>query len=417
MKKILATILAATMILSMAACGSSTDTTGEADTKAAATEAADQAPADENTGDAGEGSNLEQSLAIDTSSIMSTDGQQLITELVNKEYPERPADPEALGEDEAGRYYDMEYAGWDAGEKADNLPASPADGCIGKNVIIIVHGDHPWTTAYENGVKMACEAFGMTVEVWSPNWDVNVQNQLIDQAINAKPDAIGLIPLNAESAVQQFRKITDAGIPAFGTNTLTTSDAMKYMVAWSGPDDWSQMRQLARTMADKMGKKGGVCYITHNAGTSPYFARMYGPRTELATYAPDIKTLDYQSPGFDAPKVKQVVTDWITRFGDDLNAIFLADDSAQAIGTIDAIKEAGREDIIVVAAGNSKQGQDLVKSGDIEVINYQSAEGDGAAVVKNMADWFNGKEVAPIGYISTDMITVDNVDSFYPCQW
>ena len=249
----------------------------------------------------------------------------------------------------------MEYAGWDAATKV-NIPASPADGPKGKKVILIVHGDHPWTTAYINGAKKACEFFGMTLEAWSPNWDVNVQNQLIDQAINARPDAIGLIPLNAESATQQFRKINEAGIPVFGTNTLPTSDAMKYMISWTGPDDWGQMRLLARKLADAMGNKGGICYITHNAGTSPYFARTYGPITEFKKIAPDIKTLDIQTPGFDAVQCKQVVSDWITRFGTDLNAIFLADDSAQAIGTIDAIKEAGRSDILVVAAGNSKAG-------------------------------------------------------------
>jgi ribose transport system substrate-binding protein len=352
----------------------------------------------------------------DPSSVLSTDGQVLMPKLTVKEFPARPDDPSALPEDDSGHYYDMEFAGWNAGDKV-NIPTSPADGPKGKKIILIVHGDHPWTTAYINGAKKACEFFGMTLEAWSPNWDVNVQNQLIDQAINAHPDAIGLIPLNAESAVQQFRKINEAGIPVFGTNTLPTSDAMKYMISWTGPDDWGQMRLLADKLADAMGKKGGICYITHNAGTSPYFARTYGPITEFKKIAPDIKTLDIQTPGFDAVQCKQVVSDWITRFGDQLNAIFLADDSAQAIGTIDAIKEAGRKDILVVAAGNSKQGMDLVKSGDLLAINYQTAEGDGAAVIYSMAKWFAGQDVPAIGYLAQDIITKANVDGFYPPQW
>ncbi len=430
MKRVLAIGLAMLMSLSLLACGGAPAANEASEAPAAAEEPKAEAPAAEEP-KAEEPAATEEAPAAEAPSEapaeapaaatgdgpMSTDGQPLIVDLVNKEYPARQENPESLPETDAGHYYDMEYAGWDATEKDPKVPKSPGDGAKGKKVIVIVHGDHAWTTAYINGLKKASEHFGMTIEAWSPNWDVAVQNQLIDQAINAKPDAIGLIPLNAESAVQQFRKITEAGIPAFGTNTLTTSDAMKYMVAWSGPDDWAQMRQLARSLADAMGKKGGICYITHNPGTSPYFARTYGPITEFATYAPEIKTLDIQSPGFDAPKTKQVVSDWITRFGPDLNAIFLADDSPQAIGTIDALKEAGRTDVLVVAAGNSKQGQDLVKSGDLLMINYQSAEGDGAAVIKNMADWFDGKEVAPIGYITTAMITKDNVDSFYPCQW
>jgi ribose transport system substrate-binding protein len=311
----------------------------------------------------------------------------------------------------------MEYVGWDAGEKDPGLPASPGDGPQGKKVISIVHGDHAWTTAYEKGMKQACAAFGMEVEVWSPNWDPALQDQLIDQAINAQPDAIALIPLSAENAMQQFRKITQAGIPAFGTNTLPTSDAMPYMIAWTGPDDWAQMRQLANTLAEAMGGEGGIAYITHSPGGSPYYARAYGPITEFAAKYPNIETLDIQSPGFEAAEVKQVVSDWITRFGDDLNAIFLADDSAQATGAVDAVKEAGRDDIMIVAAGNSKTGQDLVQSGDLLIINYQSAEGDAGLCARTIAEWFAGQQVLPVGYLATDMITQDNVDNFYPTQW
>ena len=57
----------------------------------------------------------------------------------------RPANPEALPETNPLHWYDMEYAGWNA--KKVNLPKSPADGAIGKKIIFIVHGDHPWTTA------------------------------------------------------------------------------------------------------------------------------------------------------------------------------------------------------------------------------------------------------------------------------
>jgi ribose transport system substrate-binding protein len=260
----------------------------------------------------------------------------------------------------------------------------------------------------------------MTIEYMSPNYDVNIQNQMIDTAINKRPDAIGLIPVNAEAAVQQFRKINQAGIPVFGTNTLATAEAMRYMVTWTGPDDWGQMRKVSRALADKLGKTGGIAYITHVPGASPYFARMWGPRTELLPYAPNIKTLDFQSPGFDAAAAKQVVSDWITRFGNDLKAIYVADDSTHTLGAIDAIKAAGKvpgRDILIAGAGNSKIGMDGIQAGEVFAISAQSAEGDGAAVVKAMADWFNGKEMPEILYISNDVITTANVANFLPPQW
>ena len=53
----------------------------------------------------------------------------------------------------------------------------------------------------------------MGFKALSPNWSKDVQDQLIDQSINEKPDMILLIPLDAKGAVQQARKINAAGIP------------------------------------------------------------------------------------------------------------------------------------------------------------------------------------------------------------
>lgn len=409
MKKTLAIVLALVLVVSLVACGNEKPVT-TTETAAAQGETKTEAADDNLTAS-------KEKFDEAVKSMKTTDNQLLMPDPIEKSFPERPDDPEKLPDDESGRYFDMEYVGWDATEKAPEVPKSPADGSIGKSVIVIVHGDHAWTTAYERGFKNAGEALGMNIEVWSPNWDQAIQDQLIDKAINQKPDAIALIPLSAENATQQFRKITMAGIPAFGTNTLTTSDAMKYMVAWTGPDDWAQMRQLADNMAETLDGKGGVAYITHNVGTSPYYSRTYGPITEFKEKYPEIKTLDIQSPGFEAAQCKQVVSDWISRFGDELNGIFLADDAPQATGTIDAIKESGRTDIVVVAAGNSKTGQDLVKSGDIRIINYQSSEADAGLCARTIASWFNGDEVLNVGYLTTDMITQENVESFYPTQW
>lgn len=418
-KKILAAALCIAMTFTMMACGSSG---AETATAPAAEEAAkdevkaeDGAPAAEGGSDNLEASKTKFAEAI--ASAKTTDNQLLMPDPIEKDVPERPADPDSLPDDDAGKYFDMEYVSWDSSNKSINVPKSPADGCIGKKIIVIVHGDHPWTTAYQKGYETACEALGMECEVWSPNWDQAMQDQLIDQAINARPDAIALIPLSAENATQQFRKITDAGIPAFGTNTLSTADALVYMEAWTGPDDWYQMRELADTLGEAMNGEGGICYITHNVGTSPYYARTYGPITQLAEKYPNIKTLDIQSPGFEAAKCKQVVSDWLTKYGDELTAIFLADDSDQVTGTVDALKEAGREDVIVVAAGNSKTGQDAVKAGDVKIINYQSAEGDAGLSARTIAAWFNGEEVLSVGYLATDMITQENVENFYPTQW
>lgn len=407
MKKALVFLLVVCMFgLFVAGCGTATDNTKTPGTATATTNEA-STPAANN--------GAQETLAVDLSKIMGSDGQPLLVIGEKKEIPPRPADPEALPETDPLHWWDMEYAGWTT-VKAE-MPKSPADGAKGKKVTLIVHGDHPWTTAYINGAQKACDAYGITLKTVSPNWDLNVQNQMIDQAINEKPDAIALIPIDAKAAVQQFKKIYDAGIPLVATNTLSVDEAMKYTIGWSGPDDWGQFRMLAAEFAKKLGNKGGYACITHNPGGSPFFSRTDGPISELAKIAPDMKLLDRQSPGFDAAKVTQLVSDWITKYGTELKGIIAADDSAQLIGIADAIKKSGRTDIVVVAAGNSKTGMDSVKAGEAYAITYQTTEGDGAAAIRTAALFFAGAPIDPVTYLPKHIITKDDVDKFMPAQW
>jgi len=369
--------------------------------------------------------NLAESLKVDTSTLKSADNQQLLAPSTdNRAVPTRPADPAALPETDPLHWYDMEWAGWNV--KQTNLPKSPANGAIGKKVIMIVHGDHPWTTACINGAKKVADAFKWDFKALSPNWVKDVQDQMIDQAINEKPDMILLIPLDAKGAVQQARKINQAGIPLHMFNTLPDNAALDYSLGWTGPDDFGQFRLLARTWADELKKRNpgaksiGVAYVQHAPGGSPYFARSFGPISELSTYAPEIKTLAAASPTpatFDANTTMQLVSDWLTKYGKDLKGICASDDSAQSLGIFQALEKAGRKDVVVVAAGNSKQGMDLVKEGKLFGITYQTAEGDGALAAQAAADWFNGKGFVARKNLAQHIITKADVEGFYPPQW
>ena len=419
MKKLLALFLSLALITLLTAACASVDPAPVATAPAPAPEAPAPAPEPDAPAPAPEPepgqSNLEASLALNIDNVIGSDGQPILLTLTGKEIPPRPDDPSTLPETDPLHWYDMEFAGWGAQNKT--VPDSPADGSIGKHAIVIINGDHPYLTAYSNGAKIAADALGMTVDILSPNWDLNVQNQQVDQAINAHPDVIILITLDPNAGVQQFRRINEAGIPVISSNMLPDAEAMQYVLTWSGPDDFGQMAMLARAAGAAVNGEGGVAYMTHNPGGSPYFARYNRYEAELAVNYPNIKTLDVQSPGFEADRARQVAADWITRFGDELKIIQLADDAAQGIGAIEAVRAAGRDDIIITAAGNSKVGMDGILSGDMYGITYQSAEGDGAIAIKLAADWFNGKTLDPMYYLPQHVITAADVNDFMPAQW
>ncbi len=353
---------------------------------------------------------------FDVYALRGTDGQPYIlpqTEPVA--IRERPADPKALEETEKGHWWDIEFAGWNV-EKVD-MPQSPKDGPRGKRIVLLKAGDHPYWTAYVNGFKVMADAYQMKAKIFNSNWNVDLQAQQTDQSINEQPDMIIFAPVDATACTPLLRRINKAGIPCITSNTIPCDEAMKYCLAWTGPDDWGQFRMLARKFADALDRKGGYAIIRHMPGSSPFFARTYAPITELADYAPDMKLLVMDTANLEAEGTMQLVSAWLTKYGDQLKGLVLAGDGFSMTGALEAVNKSGRKDIVIVAAGNSKTGMDSIKAGDALAITYQSAEGDGAIAVHAAAEWFEGKKLEPVRYLPKHIITQADVDEFMPAQW
>jgi len=113
----------------------------------------------------------------------------------------------------------------------------------------------------------------------------------------------------------------------------------------------------------------------------------------------------------------QLVSSWLSKYGEELEGIVSAGDGPTITGIRKALNEANREDIVVVAAGNSKKGMQAIQDGVLYAETYQSAMGDGALAVKTAADYFNGKDVPPVRYLPKHIITAEDVEKFLPAQW
>ena len=359
--------------------------------------------------------NLIRSRAVDIYSMRGTDGQPLILPGKKKNVPPRPADPKALPETDKGHWWDIEYSGWTV--KKLPMPESPKDGGIGRRVVLLKAGDHPYWTAYVKGFMTVAEAYDMKIKIFNSNWNMDLQSQQTGQAINERPDVIIFAPVDATACTPLLRKIHKAGIPCIASNLIPCDEAMKYCLAWTGPDDWGQFRMLARRFADAMDKKGGYAIVRHMPGSSPFFARTYAPITELKEYAPDMKLLVMDTANLQTEGTMQLVSAWLTKYGDQLKGLVLAGDGFSMTGTLEAVRNAREKDIIIVAAGNSKTGMDSVKAGEALAITYQSAEGDGALALYSAARWFNGEDLEPVIYLPKHIITQVDVDDYMPAQW
>jgi len=358
----------------------------------------------------------DRATAADVFALRGTDRQPYIvrsTEAVV--IPDRPVEPKALPETDKGHWWDIEFAGWQVDKVP--MPASPMDGSQGKRVTLLKAGDHPYWTAYVRGFNVVAAAYGMKTKVFNSNWNMDLQAQQTDQAINERPDMIIFAPVDATACTPLLRRINKAGIPCITSNTIPCDDAMRYCLAWTGPDDWGQFRMLARAFADAMQQTGGYAIVRHMPGSSPFFSRTYAPITELREYAPDMELLAMDTANLEAEGTMQLVSAWITKFGANLKGLVLAGDGFTMTGALEAVRKAERGDITIVAAGNSKTGMDAVKAGEALAVTYQSAEGDGGLAVHSAARWFQGEQLEAVVYLPKHVITRKDVHEFMPAQW
>lgn len=363
-----------------------------------------------------EQSNIEKSLAIDWQSAVDNAGNPLFIDTFVPEAPEAPEDVDAYGLDEEMHYYYYEYPYANCVQLEQ--PTSSADGCIGKKIIVLKNGDHPYHTAFNNAAQQAADIFGMEIEFMSANWDVNIQTQQVEQAINEAPDLIIYVPCDQDTSVTHLRKIYAAGIPVIGSNCMPSADGFQYLLSFCGPDDWGQSKLLAEYIAEKAGYQGGYCVVTHEPGGSQYYARAIGVITKLAEIAPDMYLLDQQAPGTNsADETKTVVANWITSYGDELRAIYTGETTVQATGAIEACKNANRTDILIGGIDNSNTALTYVQNGELVCCTNQPPMQDGALPVLLAAKWFNGETLDQVVFMTPSVINADNVEKYLPAQW
>lgn len=130
-------------------------------------------------------------------------------------------------------------------------------------------------------------------------------------------------------------------------------------MSWS---DEGPAEQTARILLDAIGGKGGVVHLGGIASNNPAIERLNGLKNALKDY-PDVELLDAQPADWDTQKANQVMSSFLTRYGDEISGVHCANDTI-AYGVLEALRAEGMELPIVSYDGNP-QAVGLVGEGKI----------------------------------------------------
>ncbi|MCW2689718.1 MAG: LacI family transcriptional regulator [Mycobacterium sp.] len=174
------------------------------------------------------------------------------------------------------------------------------------------------------------------------------------------------------------------------------------------PDDVAAGAQEMQMMADRLGGRGNIVVLQGPLGQSGEIDRSKGIDQVLAKY-PDIKVLAKDTANWKRDEAVNKTKNWISSFGPQINGVVSQNDD-MGLGALQAMKEAGRNDVPIVGIDGIEDGLNAVKSGEFIGTSLQNGTVELAAGLA-VADKLVKKEqvnTEPV-YIMP-AITKENVD-------
>ncbi|WP_305987079.1 sugar ABC transporter substrate-binding protein [Roseibium sp. MMSF_3544] len=126
-------------------------------------------------------------------------------------------------------------------------------------------------------------------------------------------------------------------------------------MSWS---DEKPAEETARILLEAMGGKGGVVHLGGIASNNPAIERLQGLKNALVDY-PDVELLAAEPADWDTQKANQVMSAFLTRFGDEITGVHCANDTI-AYGVLEALRAEGIEDMPIVSYDGNPQAVQLV---------------------------------------------------------
>lgn len=158
------------------------------------------------------------------------------------------------------------------------------------------------------------------------------------------------------------------------------------------------------------GNIGILMGIPNDANT---VGRTIGLEEELAAKYPRIMTIVRGYADFFRKPAYFLVKQWLAEYGDNLNAI-AANNDEMALGAIQALQEAGRNDVMVVGIDGLLPGREAVQKGTMAATVFQDANTQGEIAVDLIEQLVRGQKPAQQITLVPHILITSGVINEYP---
>jgi len=279
--------------------------------------------------------------------------------------------------------------------------AKPAEPATEEIVIAYAQAElvNAWRVTNQKDMESQAAALGVKLISADANQDPSKQLADVESLLAQKPAALIVAPLESEALVPVVQMAEDAGVPLFIIDRTINADPGTGMyISEITQSHKASGKILAESavalLTAKYGEpKGNVVHVQGMAGASPVIDANEGWAEVMAQY-PNIKEVAVADAGFTKQGGMTVMQDFLQRFPVGQIDIVRSDYSDMTMGALDAIKAAGRTELLgfVVGEGGHIKAIEAVIAGDIAT-ETQTPPYFGAKAIQSALDYLAGKTI------------------------
>ncbi len=255
------------------------------------------------------------------------------------------------------------------------------------------------------GAESAAKEHQAELEILAPDAEKNTQQQrdYIRRALNERPDVLAVSPSLYSEMTELLKEVTEAGIPLVLIDSQLNE---KIQTSYIGTDNVDAGVKMGEKVLEYVKEDTRIAIISQSKGTSTAMEREEGFRKGLAGEEKRVEKVLYcESDRQIACKMtKELLTEQ-----PEINCVVGLNLPA-VTGAAQAVDEMGLAgQITVIGIDNDETGIAYMEKGVIDALIVQKPFHMGYFGIKTAIEIARGKEVEPIIYSDTEVITIDNI--------
>ena len=293
----------------------------------------------------------------------------------------------------------------------------------GKSVYIINCTEEvPWCAAYQKDLTAELEQAGIEVTSLDDNFEPDLQDQHMNQAIARHADAVILNAANSSAIVPAVERAEAAGVKVVNTDAPLSGEGADAPVLSVVADHVAMGRFAGEGLVEgleKEGKKSGNVIVAAGAlATTSAQERLAGFEGFMKKY-PQYKIVAVDDTSWDQNKATQIASQRLAQYRSEggIQGAYGMNDLL-ALGVIKAAEQAGvpvgveKGGLVVVGGNCLAPGIPAVKDGTLFTSGTQTPGPEAEAVAKHTIALLEGKSQPKTVTIKEYKITKANVKEF-----